>query len=152
MPGSYRRYAVDFDGDGHIDLMRNPVDVIGSVANYLARHDWLRDQPVLLPARIAPGSLDTVLRHLDGGISERRTSAAWAADGVTSDEAPADLALDPVGVLLLEERATGDAVEASYWLACPNFFVITRYNKSRLYAAAVTFLARAIRVAYDAPK
>ncbi len=63
MPGSYRQYAVDFDGDGQIDLWRDNADVIGSVANYLARHDWLAGQPVLLPARIAPEARDAALRR-----------------------------------------------------------------------------------------
>jgi membrane-bound lytic murein transglycosylase B len=47
MPGSVRRYAIDFDGDGHIDLWRSGDDAIGSIANYLARHDWLRGQPII---------------------------------------------------------------------------------------------------------
>lgn len=141
MPGSFRRYAVDFDADGRIDLWSNVDDAIGSVANYLARHDWQQGQPILLPATIAADDRDAVLRRLDGGISERRPLSAWNADGVTTAAVPADLAPDPVGLLLLEE----DANQASYWIACPNFYVITRYNKSRLYAAAVWSLAQAIR-------
>ncbi len=72
MPGSYRRFAVDFDGDGHVDLWRSNADVVGSIANYLARHDWQRGQPVLLPAVIAPEARERRVRRLDGGISERR--------------------------------------------------------------------------------
>ena len=53
MPGSYRSYAVDFDGNGRADLWTSPADVVGSVANYLARHDWQPGKPVLLPAAIA---------------------------------------------------------------------------------------------------
>jgi membrane-bound lytic murein transglycosylase B len=143
MPGSYRRFAIDFDGDGRVDLWRSADDAIGSVASYLARHDWLRGQPVLLPATIAPEQRETTLRRLDGGISERRPMTAWLQDGVGSDYAPADLAPDPVGVLALED----DAAQSSYWIACPNFYVITRYNKSRLYAAAVFSLAQQIRAA-----
>jgi membrane-bound lytic murein transglycosylase B len=150
MPGSYRDYAVDFDGDGRIDLWHNGADVIGSVANYLARHDWLAGQPALLPARIAPEARDAALRRLDGGISERRALSAWAADGVEAEDPPADLAADPVGLLLLEEAPENDEQRASYWIACPNFYVITRYNKSRLYAAAVVALARAVLQAHDA--
>ena len=73
MPGSYRNFAVDFDGDGRIDLWTDSADVVGSVANYLARHDWQRGQPVLLPAVVAPDGRDAVLRRLDGGLSERRS-------------------------------------------------------------------------------
>jgi membrane-bound lytic murein transglycosylase B len=151
MPGSHRQYAVDFDGDGRIDLWHNSTDVIGSVANYLARHDWLAGQPILLPARIAPEARDVVLRRLDGGISERRSLAAWATDGVEVENMPADLAADPIGLLLLEEPPESGEPRASYWIACPNFYVITRYNKSRLYAASVFALAQAVKTAYDAP-
>ena len=103
MPGSVRAYAVDFDGDGRIDLSAEPADAIGSVANYLARHDWQPGQPVLAPARIDPAASDAVLRKLDGGISERRPLDAWARDGVGADALPADLGADPVGLLMLEE-------------------------------------------------
>jgi membrane-bound lytic murein transglycosylase B len=149
MPGSYRTYAVDFDGDGRIDLWGNGADVAGSVGNFLARHDWQRGQPVLLPATIAPEGHDAVLRRLDGGISERRSLEAWAADGVTTDASPANLAGDPVGLLLLEEKTPEGEEGASYWIACQNFYVLTRYNKSRLYAAVVWELARAIKAARE---
>ncbi len=149
MPGSYRTYAVDFDGDGRIDLWQSGADVAGSVGNFLARHDWQRDQPVLLPATIAPEARDAVLHRLDGGISERRSREAWAADGVTADAPPADLAADPVGLLLLEEKTAEGEEGASYWVACQNFYVLTRYNKSRLYAAVVWELARAIKAARE---
>jgi membrane-bound lytic murein transglycosylase B len=146
MPGSYRSFAVDFDGSGHADLWNSPADVIGSVANYLARHDWQPGQPVLLAASIDEGARETVLRKLDGGLSERRALSAWSVDGVTPVEAPENLSPDPVGVLLLEEK--GDGADAdSYWIACNNFYVITRYNRSRLYAAAVWELAKAIKEA-----
>jgi membrane-bound lytic murein transglycosylase B len=144
MPGSYRNYAVDFDGDGRVDLWSNADDVIGSVANFLARHDWHAGQPVLLPVSIDAASRERVLRHLDGGLSERRALDAWAADGVMALDVPTDLASDPVGVLLLEEDALD---RASYRIACHNFYVITRYNRSRLYATAVHELATAIRAA-----
>ena len=143
MPGSYRRYALDFDGSGRADLFASTDDAIGSVANYLARHDWQRGQPVLLPARLDPDKRDGVLRRLDGGMSERRAIAAWEEDGVATDALPPDLAPEPVGVLMLEESAQ----DASHWLACHNFYVITRYNRSRLYATAVWRLAEAIRAA-----
>jgi len=152
MPGSHRQYAVDFDRDGRIDLWHDSADVIGSVANYLARHDWLAGQPILLPARIDPEARDAAVRRLDGGISERRPLSAWAADGVDAENAPADPAADPVGLLLLEEAPENGEPRASYWIAYPNFYVITRYNKSRLYAATVFALAQAIQSAYEAPR
>jgi len=149
MPGSYRSYAVDFDGNGRADLWTSAADVVGSVANYLARHDWQPGQPVLLAARLADGTRNEVLRRLDGGLSERRAADAWAADGVTMADPPEGLAPDPVGVLLLEEKA-GGAEGASFWIAFNNFYVLTRYNRSRLYAAAVWELAKAVRAAHDA--
>ena len=148
MPGSIRRYAVDFDADGHIDLWRSDDDVIGSVANYLARHDWLRGQPVWTRASVAPSQREATMARLDGGISERRPLSAWNADGVAAEWLPDPLSSEPVGVLALEEAA--DSGSTSLWIAFPNFYVITRYNKSRLYAAAVTSLAEAIRSAYAA--
>jgi membrane-bound lytic murein transglycosylase B len=144
MPGSYRTYAVDFDGTGHPDLWQSPADIVASVANYLARHDWQPGGSVLLPAVIAAEARDVALRKLDGGLSERRATKAWVADGVTPADPLAGAADDPVGLLLLEEAADGVESE-SYWIACNNFYVLTRYNRSRLYAAAVHALATAIK-------
>ena len=149
MPGSYRNFAIDFDGDGRVDLWLDGPDIVGSVANFLVRHDWQRGQPVLLPATLAPEQRDVVLRRLDGGLSERRALEDWARDGVNVSNAPVDLAPVPVGVLLLEEPP-GAAEPAVYWIACHNFYVITRYNRSRLYATAVWELARSIRAARTA--
>lgn len=146
MPGSYREFAVDFDGDGRIDLWTSAADIIGSVANYLARHDWKRGQPVLLPAAIAEDSLPAVARRLDGGISERRSTEAWSQDGVAASGAPSNLAPDPVALLMLEEKDVDGVEIPSYWIACHNFYVLTRYNRSRLYASAVYELAKAIRL------
>ena len=148
MPGSVRRYAVDFDGDRHIDLWRSDDDAIGSVANYLARHDWLRGQPVWSRATVAASQRDTALSKLDGGISERRPLAAWNADGVAAERLPDPMAPEPVGLLALEEAPDANGESLSLWIAFPNFYVITRYNKSRLYAAAVTSLAESIRAAH----
>ena len=146
MPGSYRSYAVDFDGNGRPDLWQSPADIVGSVANYLARHDWQPGRPVLLPATIADEARDEMLRRLDGGLSERRAIDSWTADGVTVADPPAGSVDDPVGLLLLEESTDG-VQSASYWIAFNNFYVLTRYNRSRLYAAAVFALAKATKAA-----
>jgi membrane-bound lytic murein transglycosylase B len=154
MPGNVRRYAIDFDGDGRIDLWNSGDDVIGSIANYLARHDWLRGQPVWSRAIVAESARDAALARLDGGISERRPLAAWNADGIGAQTMPEPMAAEPVGLLLLEERPDPQfdgEPGVSLWIVFPNFYVITRYNKSRLYAAAVASLAEALRVAHDAP-
>jgi len=149
MPGSARRYAVDFDRDGRIDLWHSDDDAIGSVANYLARHDWLRGQPIWSPASIAASQRDVALARLDGGMSERRPLAAWNADGVAAERLPDPLAAEPVGLLALEQAPDATGESLGLWIAFPNFYVITRYNKSRLYASAVTSLAEAIRDRLD---
>jgi membrane-bound lytic murein transglycosylase B len=139
MPGSVRAYAVDYDGDGRIDLSAEPADAIGSVGNYLARHDWQPGAPVLAAARVDPTASEAVLRTLDGGVSERRSLDAWARDGVGADTLPGDPGSDPVGLLMLEE-----AEGPSYSLVFGNWYVLTRYNRSRLYATAVWQLAQAL--------
>ena len=99
---------------------------------------------MLLPATIDTPERDTILRKLDGGLSERRSSFAWEDDGVFADALASELPVDPVGLLMLEEQPVDGEERASYWIACPNFYSITRYNRSRLYAAAVFNLAQAI--------
>jgi membrane-bound lytic murein transglycosylase B len=94
---------------------------------------------VLAQARIDPAASEAVLGKLDGGVSERRPLDAWARDGVSADSLPADPGSDPVGLLMLEE-----AEGPSYWLVFANWYVLTRYNRSRLYATAVWQLARAL--------
>ena len=148
MPGSTRRYAIDFDRDGRVDLWRSDDDAIGSIANYLARHDWLRGQPIWSRASIATSQREAALGRLDGGISERRPLAAWNADGVAAEWLPDPLSSEPVGLLALELPPDASAEPMALFIAFPNFYVITRYNKSRLYAAAVTSLAEALRAAY----
>jgi len=146
MPGSYRTYAVDADGSGHPDLWRSAADIAGSVANYLARHDWQKGRPVLLPAAIADDRRDAILRKLDGGLSERRVVEAWVADGVSVAHPTVGPIDEPVGLLLLEESVDG-VESSSYRIAFNNFYVLTRYNRSRLYATAVYELAQAVRIA-----
>jgi membrane-bound lytic murein transglycosylase B len=143
MPGSIRAYGLDFDGDGDVDLATDADDAIGSVANYLSRHGWARGQPIMEPARIDADDTEAdVLRRFDEGIAERRALADWVRDGVTGFAIPGDLAPDAVGMLMLEER---DA--PSYWLVFNNWYVLTRYNRSRLYASAVCQLAQALKAA-----
>ena len=140
MPGSVRAYALDYDFDGSIDLAANADDAIGSVANYLLRHGWQRGQPLMTPALIEEDAKDAALASLSDGVSERRALAAWASDGVSAFELPGDLAPDPVGLLMLEEDGG-----PSYWLVFNNWVVVTRYNRSRLYASAVAELAQALK-------
>ncbi len=136
MPGSYRNYAVDFDGDGRTDLWGSAADIIGSVAEYFVRHGWQPGQPVwseLLGIDAAK------LPAIDGGLSLRQPVKSFVENGIPAAQ-NVDLASE-ASVLLLEER---DA--ARYYLAYNNWYVITRYNRSRLYASAVWTLAEEIRV------
>jgi membrane-bound lytic murein transglycosylase B len=140
MPGSYRNYAVDFDEDGRIDLWGSPADIIGSVGEYFVRHGWQPGQPVWSEiVGIDAGKLPPI----DGGLSLRQPVRAFAelglpvAVGVNAGNEVASEA----AVLLLEERDG-----PRYYLAYNNWYVITRYNRSRLYASAVWTLAEEIRM------
>lgn len=133
MPSSFRAYAVDFDGDGHRDIWRNPADAIGSAGNYLARHGWVRGAPIAVPVLGNPGNQALASEKVD----LQRTVAQYRAQGVRAVE-PVDEQL--MAVLLAYENRDG----AEYWLGFKNFYAITRYNRSPKYALAVTQLADAI--------
>ena len=140
MPGSYRRFAVDFDGDGAIDLRASPADAIGSVANFLVKHGWRRGERVHLPARVAGGSAGEAQRPLlEAGIEPKTTLGELKRYGV---ETRTDLALD-TPVALIELESPGAATE--YRLGLRNFYVLTRYNRSVLYASAVYDLAQELK-------
>lgn len=137
MPSSYRSYAVDFDGDGFADIWNNPVDAIGSVANYLAQHGWQRGAPVAVRARPLREPDDEAIRWNRLEPPER-SLAQWHKLGLMPIYA---LAEDrPANAL----RLAGEHGE-EYWLVFENFYVITRYNHSHLYALAVEHLARALK-------
>jgi len=139
MPSSYLEYAVDMDGDGRRDLWNSLADVIGSVANYLHRHGWQAGQPVTSRARVAEGAdMERVSRS---NLKPELTLADLAEAGFTPVD---DIASDtPAAVTRLVEE-DGD----SFWLTFKNFYVITRYNRSPLYAMAVHDLADAIAQAH----
>jgi membrane-bound lytic murein transglycosylase B len=139
IPSSYRHYAVDFDNDGKRDLWNNMQDIIGSVANYFHRHGWKADQPVA--SRVVRGQ-DKAGELVSENLKPDDKTAAWyARAGIkTSPGLPQTL---PVAVLELEQRNGPE-----YWLTGNNFYVITRYNRSPLYAMAVYQLSQAIRNAY----
>jgi membrane-bound lytic murein transglycosylase B len=147
MPGSYRRFAVDFDGDGATDLRTSESDAIGSVANFLAKHGWRRGERIELPARVVgasagdAGSTGSTYRALvEIGIEPKTSLAELRRYGV---ETRADLPLD-TPVALIELESPGAPTE--YRLGLRNFYVLTRYNRSVLYASAVHDLAQAIKI------
>jgi len=145
MPGSYRRFAVDYDGDGTIDLRASPADAIGSVANFLVKHGWRRGERVQLPARVTGGDAAAYRELADAGIEPKTPLSELKRYGV---ETRTDLALD-TPVALIELESPGTATE--YRLGLRNFFVLTRYNRSVLYASAVNDLAHELRMRKSPP-
>lgn len=134
IPTSYRNYAVDFDGDGKVNLWESTADTIGSVANYLNRFGWRDGQETVVPARInGPGFKEV----LEAGFKPNQTLQQMQGKGV---EATQDLAADTEVGLFALDVAQGQ----EFWLALNNFYVITRYNRSKNYAMAVHQLASAI--------
>ena len=132
---SYRAYAVDHDGDNKADLFDNVPDVLASVANYFRRHGWQPGQAVAFPLS-ASGSLD--LAGLEASMKPRYPWSKLAAAGFKSD---ADIAADTTVALLEFEQPDN----SDYWVGLDNFYVITRYNHSPLYAMAVYQLSQKIK-------
>jgi membrane-bound lytic murein transglycosylase B len=141
MPGSYRRYAVDLDGDGRQDLSGSFADAIGSVANFLKAHGWERGQPVAFAAQVRGGNYRKLV---DAGIKPTYRCGDLAEFGVSaSGETRPDAAC-----ALIELETPGEANE--YLVGLDNFYVLTRYNRSSLYATAVLELAQAVKSADQA--
>jgi membrane-bound lytic murein transglycosylase B len=139
MPGSYLRYAVDFDGDRRIDLRDNPVDAIGSVANFLLRHGWRAGAPVQRGARVN-GEIPPELLAPDA--LPRNTLEELRLAGVAPRGAP----LPGETRVTLLKLATPER-PADYRIGLHNLYVLTRYNRSLFYAFAVADLAEALRAA-----
>ena len=132
MPSSYKQYAVDFSGDGHINLW-DPVDAIGSVANYFKAHGWVKgDQVAVMANGQAPG--------LPNGFKTRYSISQLAAAGLTPQP---PLGNHQQASLLRLDVGTG----YQYWYGLPNFYTITRYNHSTHYAMAVWQLGQAVALA-----
>ena len=141
MPGSYRRYAVDLDGDGKQDLSGSFADAIGSVANYLKEHGWKTGKPIAYPAQVQG---ENYRKLIDAGIKPSYRYGDLPDFGVSAaGEAEADAPF-----ALIELETPDEASE--YLVALTNFYVLTRYNRSSMYAAAVLELAQAVKAAYQA--
>jgi len=131
---SYRNYAVDFDGDGIANLFDNKQDVLGSVANYFKRHGWKPGQPVTFPLRLNK----TTANKLKPGVKPNYRWKDLQKAGFTSkDKMDAG---DKVALIRLQQKKAPE-----YWAGLNNFYVITRYNHSELYAMAVYQLAQKIK-------
>ena len=132
MPASYKQYAVDISGDGHINLW-DPVDAIGSVANYFKAHGWVKgDQVAVMANGQAPG--------LPNGFKTRYSISQLATAGLTPQQ---PLGNHQQASLLRLDVGTG----YQYWYGLPNFYTITRYNHSTHYAMAVWQLGQAVALA-----
>lgn len=123
---SYRAYAVDFDGDGKRDLWDSTADVIGSVANYFKKHGWQRGGDVVQRARVKQAPEEATRTKLKPHTS----IGDFRHQGILTDKAYAD---DVMATLVTLEGDKG----IEHWLGLENFYVITRYNHSALYAMAV---------------
>jgi len=133
IPSSYRSYAVDFDGDGYSDIWNNTADAIGSVANYFFQHGWKVAEKVIVPAKFAVDYDQSIVNKLSlkKNIGDLKTLGFFPLQPLPDD----DKALP----LLLEAAKGKDS-----FLGLHNFYVITRYNHSHLYAMAVHELSQLI--------
>jgi membrane-bound lytic murein transglycosylase B len=137
MPSSFRAYAVDGDGDGRRNLWSSWADVFASVANYLRAHGWRTDEPVMARADVAEADLAGLEF---GRVDLTETVGSLKARGVRFDTV---LPADAPAVLL--QFAGRDGPE--HRVGFTNFYAITRYNRSQLYASAVSDLADSIAAA-----
>lgn len=131
MPGSQRRFAVDFDGDALINLRHSVSDAIGSVGHFLQQHGWQTGEPVAVPAHVEPST------SAKFGIKPETTLQELAGQGVIASG-------DPQRLAALVDLVTPDAA-TEYWVGFENFYVITRYNRSSFYAMSVFQLAEVLR-------
>jgi membrane-bound lytic murein transglycosylase B len=134
MPSSYRKYAVDFNGNGKVDILHEPEDAIGSVANYLKQYGWKTGEPVAQLTQVSAGVVPVI-------GPDSRTVAAWQDAGIVPVEKLQGVV--PPAWLLDFTVETGK----EYWLTYNNFRVITLYNNSNFYAMSVFQLASALRAA-----
>ena len=135
MPGSYRKFAVDFDGDGKVDLASSAADAIGSVANYLKQYGWEIGGPIVVQSSVKADHLQEILQS---GIEPKHTIKQLQ-----------EMSILPMRQFENERLAAlielKDNENFQYWLGFKNFYVITRYNRSSFYAMSVHHLAEAIR-------
>ncbi|MFK7855537.1 MAG: lytic murein transglycosylase B [Granulosicoccus sp.] len=138
---SYREYSVDFDGDGRRDLFNSTADAIGSVANYLARHGWVEGAPIAARWSQAKKGSTAFKALLSDSLKPSVTPESVKKLGFDSPSLTAGTADGRLLSVMLLKGAKGEEA----WVGYKNFYAITRYNHSRLYAMAVIQLADALR-------
>jgi membrane-bound lytic murein transglycosylase B len=142
LPSSYRKYAVDFDGDGRPDLWESPADAIGSVANYYRSFGWQTGAAIVVEAQVSGEEVENTIA---AGIKPHASIAELRQRGIVP-LAPVDE--EALAALMRVEAESGP----QHWLGLQNFYVITRYNRSVNYAMVVYELARELRARLpDAP-
>jgi membrane-bound lytic murein transglycosylase B len=143
MPSSWVKYAVDFDGDGKVDLFNSPADVIGSVANYFKAFNWQPGMPTHYPVTFDKSKLDMESLMAPDILPTFNVASFTAKGAVLEGEA-----LNHNGPLALIELQNADA-EPTYVAGTENFYAITRYNWSSYYAMAVIELGREVAREYN---
>jgi membrane-bound lytic murein transglycosylase B len=138
MPSSYRRFAVDYDADGAVDLVNSPADAIGSIASYLKAYGWVPGETPTAPVRLALGSEAELVSGLDRVHDANEVQARGV---VFSGRDP------PGGRISIFELPT-PGMPSKFVAGFANFEVVTRYNRSTFYASAVLELGDAIRKAH----
>ena len=137
MPGSIRRHAVDFDGDGRVDLANSAADAIGSVASFLVAHGWQRDTPIVFDAIADEATVDALGRGIDAVVT-------WSDALAAGVEGDVSLPLDAPVLVIDLPVANGADVDRLYRVGTVNFSALLHYNRSYFYASAVVDLSRAI--------
>ena len=139
MPSSYRSYAVDFDGDGHRDIWHYDSDVIASVANYFIKHQWQPGKAIAFPVSATGKNYKTALN------SELKPDLRVDQLELLNLKISRPLPFNTkVKLLAFEQEAFGQKPGEELWVGLDNFYVITRYNHSPLYAMVVYQLSQAI--------
>ena len=144
LPSSIVQYAVDYDGNGHIDLRTSPADAIGSVANYLKQHGWESGRPVVWKIAGDTGSQGIAQAAADGQPEPHWSLAQLTKAGMLMSEPGLNTAAEAgTPVTVVDLPTPGRATE--YTLGLKNFYVLTRYNRSFFYALTVYQLGEAVK-------
>jgi len=138
IPSSFRAYAIDFDGDGTRDIWSSQTDAIGSVANYFSRHGWDGESPIAVRVTVTDERADQLANQ---GLKPKRSIAELRKAGMEHVSLPDQT----LGALFRLEGRDG----WEYWLGLHDFYVVTRYNHSHMYALAVVQLSEAVRSRWD---
>ena len=143
IPSSYLHYAIDFDGDNVANLINNRADAMGSIAHYLHKHKWEEDVGIAWPIELARPASEQEQQQWQRAQKPKKSLEHFLSTGlIKKDSLPASIRQNtdiPVSIVYLPEKQGG-----KYWIGTRNYYAITRYNHSNLYAMAVIELAKQI--------